>query len=219
MFRWRRRLSRLILLSIVVFLFLLNAFDRNRSDSFRSIEEEIRRAGELRSRPNFCFSKDERKSVRRAILLHFPLERSKVYLVELKWFFFSWLKMIESQPTDWRTDLIIFSRSSTIFNQLGCRPIGQRSEPNDCFTVEFRSIWSDDFSSDDPLFREIRREIPSWCSHLDSLAILLSAEPLIEHYDYFLRTDIDVFLTNRFSTYIPFDCSFQIGSFHFELFA
>jgi hypothetical protein len=172
--------------------------------------DQIHYQDNLYLKPKFCFNKTEQRNIRRAILVHFPVERSEVFLSELKWLYLSWIETIQNQPLDWQTDLYIYSLPSPFINELGCNENNQKSTKNNCFRIHYNSLW-DKTRNVSELVRLIQSKVPNWSRHLDSLGILLENSELLYRYDYILRTDIDVFLTPNFANYIPFDCSFQIG--------
>ena len=195
---------------VVLFLLEIVFFSTTPTRSF-SLIDEIHRDDTTFLRPSRCLTKSTKENVRRAILVHFPFDRSSIYVPELKWLYLSWIETIRNQPTNWQTDLLIYSSSSssTMLDQLNCPLIKEKStKTNSCFRIPYQSIWK---RINETIFRLIQQNVPSWCRHLDSLGILYDQTHLIEHYDYILRTDLDVFLTPQFAHYIPFDCSFQIG--------
>ena len=206
----RRTLFFLLLLLIQVYLGVRALFYLSLK-STRTITDEIHNGDQLSLSPKTCFSKLQHGIVRRAILVHFPVERSNIYVSELKWLYLSWIKTIKTQPAQWRTDLLIYSLPTTILDDLGCYSIDQRLDEDQCFRIDYTSLWDRTDSSSDALSASIRAHVPSWCRHLDSLGILLEQSSVLDDYDYILRTDLDVFLTPDFAHYIPFDCSFQIG--------
>ena len=201
--RQRKRTLFAVVFSAIVFYLLL--LDRSRSSSW-SLWKEIHRDDQLFISPR---SSCATTNIRRAIVVHFPVQRASHYLPELKWLYLSWIETIRRQPVEWETDLLVYSLPSSDLDQLGCEWIEKRSgRKNQCFRIDYQSLWN---RSDDILARSIQRHVPVWCQHLDSLAILLEQSAHLDRYDYVLRTDLDVFLTPRFARYIPFDCSFQVG--------
>lgn len=159
-----------------------------------------------------CFTKAQKKSIRRAIVVHFPVERSSLYLSELKWLYLSWIEAIKNQPIDWQTDLLIYSLPSLLLDELGCYEKKTKASKNNCFRIHYNSLW-DKRSTDNELIPLVQTHIPIWCRHLDSIGILLENSNHLNEYDYIMRTDLDIFLTPSFAHYIPYDCSFQIGMF------
>jgi len=197
---------------IIIFLYIFINFPYSiSSPSHLTLFDQIHHQDNLDLTPKFCFTKTEKKNIRRAIIVHFPVERSEVYISELKWLYLSWIETIQKQPFDWQTDLLIYSLPSSFLDELGCYENHQKLSKNNCFRIHYHSLW-DNTKNNSELLRLIQINVPIWCRYLDSLGILLENSDILNQYDYVLRTDIDVFLTPHFAHYIPFDCSFQIGS-------
>ena len=207
----RRRRTCLSFIFVIILLYVLPRYLELTSFSSQStLFDQIHHDDNLNLRPTQCFTKTEKKNIRRAIIVHFPVQRSSLYLSELKWLYLSWIETIENQPADWQTDLVIYSLPSSSLDELGCNEHTNKSSKNNCIRITYSSLW-DKTKSDSELLRLIQTHVPVWCGHLDSLGIFLENSELLYQYDYILRTDLDVFLTPQFARYIPFDCSFQIG--------
>lgn len=208
--RRRRRTLIVILIPILIFWGFLHYPSEKSSTRYLSVYEQIHRDDHRSVQPKSCFTRINQRNIRRAIAVHFPVERSFIYISELKWLYLSWIEIIRQQPTDWQTDLVIFGLPSPVLDELGCLESNDRSGKNQCFRIHYRSLWDREKNESD-LVELIQRKLPIWTRHLDSLGILLENEEILNEYDYLLRTDIDVFLTPHFAKYIPFDCSFQTG--------
>ena len=203
MFRRRKRPCFVLLFTLLVFYLFLRS--RPSAPSW-SIWREIHRDDQLFITPGSCSTA---KNVRRAILVHFPVQRASHFLPELKWLYLSWVETLRRQPAHWETDLLVYSRPSSLLDQLGCSSIERKtSGKNRCFRIDYHSLWN---RSNETLPRLIEQHVPGWCRHLDSLGILLDPSDHLDRYDFVLRTDLDVFLTPDFARYIPSDCSFQVG--------
>jgi hypothetical protein len=209
MIRRRKRIF-FILIFIIIFVYVFINYPRG-TPLPKTLFDQIHHEDNLYLTPKQCFTKTEKKNIRRAILVHFPIDRTSLYTSELKWLYLSWVETIEKQPVDWQTDLLIYSLPSSILDELGCEENKNKLTKNNCFRINYYSLW-DKTKTDNDLVKLIQIHIPSWCRHLDSLGILAENTEFLNQYDYILRTDIDVFLTPHFAQYIPFDCSFQIGS-------
>ena len=209
-----RHRKRTLLLFIVAALLLYRLRRSNSPKSRRSLSilDHIRRQDSLSSIPHSCFTNLNKRNVRRAIVVHFPVSRSELYFPELKWLYLSWIETLERQPLDWQTDLLIYALPSPLLDELGCYQTERRDSKGNCYRLDYKSIW-DKANENDDIYRFIQIHVPAWCRHLDSLGILLDQSDRLFSYDYILRTDLDVFLAPDFADYIPFDCSFQIGSF------
>jgi hypothetical protein len=208
----RRRRTLLSLLFVIIFLYLFIHYPHSTSLSLHPITlfDRIHHDDHLYFTPKQCFTNNEKKNVRRAIIVHFPVDRSSAYITELKWLYLSWIETIQNQPIDWQTDLIIYSLPSSLLDELGCDENNNKLTKNKCLRINYYSLW-DKTKTDDDLVRLIQIHIPMWSRHLDSLGILIENPEFLNEYDYILRTDLDVFLTPNFAHYIPFNCSFQIG--------
>ena len=215
----RRRHSFFILVSyIILFYVLIYYFYLTHSQSHFTLFDQIHYEDNVYVRPKYCFTKFEKKNVHRAIVVHFPVERSSVYKYELKWLYLSWIETIQNQPVDWQTDLLIYALSSSLLDELGCDENNSRNNKlvkNNCIRINYNSLWNRTKDDKNKLTRLIQLNVPKWFRHLDSLGILLENSNFLNQYDYILRTDLDVFLTPHFAHYIPFDCSFQIGLFYY----
>ncbi len=207
---YRRRRTFFLFIFIIILLYRFIHFPQSVSPPRLTLFDQIHDQDNVDLTPKFCLTKTEQKNIRRAIIVHFPIARSGVYISELKWLYLSWIETIQNQPNDWQTDLIIYSLPSSFLDELGCYETNNKSTKNNCFRIHYNSLW-DQTKNDSELLRLIQTNVPIWCRHLDSLGILLENSEFLNQYDYVLRTDIDVFLTPHFAHYIPFDCSFQIG--------
>ncbi|CAF0898017.1 unnamed protein product [Rotaria sordida] len=207
----RRRRNFFIFLLILILLYIFIHYPYSTySRSHLNLFDEIHSEDNLYVTPKYCFTKTEKKNIRRAIIVHFPIERSSVYISELKWLYLSWIETIQNQPSDWQTNLVIYSLPSSLLDELGCYEYNNKLLKNNCIRINYNSLWNKTKNNNE-LLRLIQIHVPKWCRHLDSLGILLENSNFLNQYDYILRTDIDVFLTPHFAHYIPFDCSFQIG--------
>jgi hypothetical protein len=204
----RRRCRTLLRILLVVTVSLVIVRHRVRLISRSYRETDVESNDDAPSPVMSCLNKTDGQPIRRAIVVHFPVARASVHLPELKWLYLSWIETIATQPAHWRTDLLIYSSASSIFDDLGCYPIERNSSANSCLWIDYDSIWT---RSDTGRFQSIREHVPSWCRHLDSLAILLEHDAILFTYDYILRTDLDVFLTPRFARYVPRNCTIHIG--------
>ena len=212
----RRKRTLLLFLAAALLFCLLRRSASPRSHHFLSILDHIHRQDSLGSIPHSCFTYLNTRNVRRAIVVHFPVSRSELYFAELKWLYLSWIETLERQPLDWQTDLLIYALPSPLLDELGCYVSERSNTKGNCYRIQYKSIW-DKSDENDPIYRFIQVDVPAWCRHLDSLGILLGQSDRLFSYDYILRTDLDVFLAPDFADYIPFDCSFQIGSFPMAL--
>jgi len=112
----RRRRTFLIFIFIIILIYVFIHFPSYSisSSSHLTLFDQIHHHDNLYLKPKFCFTNQEKKTIRRAIIVHFPVERSAVYISELKWLYLSWIETIQNQPLDWQTDLLIYSLPSYI---------------------------------------------------------------------------------------------------------
>lgn len=210
----RRKRTLIIILILIILLYIFAHFPLSKSSSSSrlTVFDQIHSQNNLYLKPKSCFTKTEKNNIHRAIIVHFPIERSGVYISELKWLYLSWIETIQNQPENWQTDLLIYSLPSLVLDELGCYEYNnsKKLSKNNCFRISYNSLW-DKTNTQNELIRLIQINVPMWCRHLDSLGIFVENSDILNQYDYILRTDIDVFLTPHFAQYIPFDCSFQIG--------
>lgn len=164
-------------------------------------------------------------SIQRAILVFYPSDQQTYYLPEIRWLFRSWIEMIKYESNQWRTDLIIFTEQYTSsFIELGCL-INKIRENNDeqsqcrvfiyvrlssreinALTKHQKLYLSDSkkefFHIDIPRSILLYNQIHKY-PYFDSVNIIAEGYPIYSYYDFILKTDIDVFLTRKFSNYIP----------------
>ena len=48
------------------------------------------------------------KRVVRGVVVYFPIEKYRDFILEFKWMYRSWIEMQKYEPSKWRTDLIVF---------------------------------------------------------------------------------------------------------------
>lgn len=105
---------------------------------------------------NYNYSKEAPKElhntrITRAVVIQFPIDRIKHYIYEIKWLYLSWLKMIEFEPSKWRTDLLVFvennkslfDTSDFVLNELKCSFDNLRKSPNDppmCTLINYQAF-------------------------------------------------------------------------------
>ena len=150
------------------------------------------------------------RRVQRAIVIFYPVDQRRKFLPEIRWLYRSWLEMMHrGEPKTWRTDLVIFAGHFTrdlenlacVYNQTRtnndespqCRVfpylrISARSTPHSNASTDSSRRLHDDF-----LFYP----------YIDSINIIMEGYSVFSMYDYILRTDIDVFLTEYFGMYVP----------------
>lgn len=89
--------------------------------------------------------------ITRAVLVYFPIELSSQFILEFKWMYRSWIEMQKSEPTKWRTDLVIFADTShdlfkdnTFFlNVLNCSISNRRKSRDDepmCILMNYKPL-------------------------------------------------------------------------------
>ncbi|OQR92146.1 hydroxyacylglutathione hydrolase, mitochondrial-like isoform X2, partial [Thraustotheca clavata] len=127
----------------------------------------------------------------RAAVLYFPSEIQGRFVGQLRWFMKSWQTMQPYEPSQWRTDILIYTDEPLdLFTQLNCtsQPRLTPDEPNKCiFISTYSSIKSNDFDY----------------GYADSVNVVATNSQELDAYDYLLRTDIDTFLTPAFAKWQP----------------
>jgi hypothetical protein len=134
--------------------------------------------------------------------------------------------MINYESYQWRTDLIIFTEQySFSLIQLGC-VVNQIRRNNDeqprCRVFIYLRLSSRDInpltkqpkilihnSMKDFFHINIPRSILLYdhirtYPYIDSVNIIAEGYPIYSYYDFILKTDLDVFLTKQFASYIPY---------------
>jgi len=125
--------------------------------------------------------------------------------------------MIKYESNQWRTDLIIFTEQySSNLMQLGCIVNQIRRNHNEqaqCRVILYLGISSrnqqnilineTDFfhiniSRSNLLYDQMRTY-----QYIDSINIIAESYPVYSYYDFILKTDLDVFLTRKFSNFLP----------------
>ncbi|RHY81714.1 hypothetical protein DYB31_002133 [Aphanomyces astaci] len=129
----------------------------------------------------------------RAAVVFIPRKtREDVFVKQFRWLRRSWLEMQKSEPALYRTDIVVVSDG--IIKDLrafGCttKPRASRESPNACVLVQDYKLL---YSKEDFDYR-----------FGDSINIVAHSTPVLDQYDWLLRTDIDVFLTPTFATWRP----------------
>ncbi|CAF3733049.1 unnamed protein product [Rotaria sp. Silwood1] len=164
-------------------------------------------------------------SIQRAILIFYPSNQEINYLPEIRWLYRSWIEMIKYEPSEWRTDFIIFTEQySTVFIQLGClinrirlndeeQPkcrvfIYVRISARHIDPVTKQQILVTNHSEKNLFHVDISRSILLYdhfkaYQYIDSVNIIAEGYPIYSYYDFILKTDLDVFITKRFANYVP----------------
>ncbi|GAU90989.1 hypothetical protein RvY_03328 [Ramazzottius varieornatus] len=152
----------------------------------------------------------------RVMVAFFPVSESN-YLIQIKWCFRSLLEMLKSQPPLWRTDVILYVQNTTAKDllELGCstQPRKDKEEPFKCILVQYtrvkdrpvRLLLSTEYEQD---LVEQLKEFPS----ADSIVPLAEQSEHFIQYDVVIRSDLDVFFTPAFATWVPGRCEFVSGS-------
>ncbi|ETW03995.1 hypothetical protein H310_04400 [Aphanomyces invadans] len=120
------------------------------------------------------------------------MSREDVFVRQFRWFRRSWHEMHKTEPPNFRTDVVVVSNGIIKdLRGLGCttKPRASRDAPNRCILVQdYELLYSKD--TFDYRFG-------------DSINIVAKSTPVLDAYDWLLRTDIDVFLTPAFSSWRP----------------
>jgi hypothetical protein len=128
--------------------------------------------------------------------------------------------MIKYESNQWRTDLIIFTeRNSSSLLQLGCIVnqirrnhheqaqcriilyLGISSRIKQRILINENEFFRINISRSKLLYDQLRTY-----QYIDSINIIAESYPIYSYYDFILKTDLDVFLTRPFASFLP-NCS------------
>ncbi|CAK4691908.1 unnamed protein product, partial [Aphanomyces euteiches] len=133
------------------------------------------------------------KSFVRAAVVFLPVgDEGERFLPQLRWFLRSWQHIQPSEPTLWRTDVVVFTNGPVPeLENMNCTVYNvrkTREEPNRCVLINtYKRMRSAEF---DYQFG-------------DSIGVVAADKPAVDIYDWILRTDMDTFLTPAFATWKP----------------
>ena len=187
----------------------------------------------------------------RGILVYFPIEKYDNFILEFKWMYRSWLEMQKHEPSNWRTDIIVFLDTSNqkfketgfFMHGLNCSTSNSRSSQSDdpmCTIIDYVSIQKrninynpkfkserkyyeyllenvDIFSDDEinlaPFYKLLKDKISSY-GYVDSILMAFDGYNYLKKagYNFLIRSDMDVFFTPLFATWLPKTCNdFYVG--------
>ncbi|CAK4082777.1 unnamed protein product [Aphanomyces euteiches] len=133
----------------------------------------------------------------RAAVLYIPPDKSTEN--ELRWFYLSWKIMLEHQPEQWRTDLVVVtSLEQSFLKELDCHGHTRRltrSEASRCIVITNYTL--------------IRTKAFDFAP-ADTLNMMAIDDPVFDAYDWLLKTDTETFLGPAFAKWKP--RSFVVGS-------
>ncbi|KAH9106292.1 hypothetical protein AeMF1_018079 [Aphanomyces euteiches] len=128
----------------------------------------------------------------RAAVVFLPFEAREDYFVsQFRWFRRAWEEMTKYEPSTWRTDIVVMSNGVIkALDGLNCTATLRKSpeEPNRCIT--------------DPTYSLLRFDDFTY-QFGDSINVVAIDSPVLQPYDWVVRTDIDTFLTPAFATWRP----------------
>ncbi|CAF4148840.1 unnamed protein product [Rotaria sordida] len=165
-------------------------------------------------------------SILRGIIIFYPHDQEIAFLPELLWLYRSWIEMMKTEPSLWRTDLVIYTGIFTLnLQQLGCiynRIRTNKSESPQCRVFYYQRIHLRDIqninNTDNQLYQQIdinrsillKTHLKTY-EYVDSINIVTECYPSFAMYDYIVRTDIDVFLTPYFGHFVPYNDILLVG--------
>ncbi len=80
----------------------------------------------------------------KGILVYFPFEKTDKFISEFKWLYRSWIEMQKSEPSLWRTDLIVFiEKSVESLRNLNCSFENKRRHDSDepmCTFLQYTAV-------------------------------------------------------------------------------
>jgi hypothetical protein len=146
----------------------------------------------------------------RAAVGYLPVEKLQTFLPQAKWFLRSWREMKKTEPLHFRTDVILVVQDwHSSLHELPCvnETRISRNETAKCHIM----------TGYIPL--ETREHLLANYRFANSIdAIPFAASGALSLYDMILRTDLDTFLTPRFSYWKPDKFIVGRGAFCFEPF-
>ena len=151
------------------------------------------------------------QQILRALIIFYPNDQEQRYLPELRWFYWSWITMMNSgESKTWRTDLIIFTGNFTAnLQKLGCK-LNQRRlnrfERPECRVfhyVRLAARTTTEGNETQTNWSSIINEKFKNYGYIDSLNVIVEGYPIFMIYDFILKTDIDVFLAQYFAFDLP----------------
>lgn len=97
--------------------------------------------------------------ITRAILFYFPVEKTSDFVPEFRWVYRSWIEMQKSEPSKWRTDLIVFLHENVKeLNELNCTYANKRRTDLDepmCILLPYTAVKNRNLTEmKDPLFKK-----------------------------------------------------------------
>jgi hypothetical protein len=171
----------------------------------------------------FIYQPSLERKILRALLTFYPNDQKDVFEPEFRWFYRSWIEMMNNESSLWRTDFIVYaSEYESIFKNLDCvyDQIRTTSEEKpQCRIFPYIRI-KNRVSTHDPsskyqiidkqrsqlLYTNLRNY-----GYIDSINTVFEYNLSYLIYDYILRTDLDCFLTRNFAFYVPYDNSLLVG--------
>jgi len=141
----------------------------------------------------------------RAAIIYLPSENNgDRFAAQFRWFRRSWIEMQKHEPQHWRTDILVVTDGKIpLLTELNCTKDGRtsRDEPNKCIVLDnYVKAKSKEFDY----------------GYADSINCLTVDSPLIDDYDWLLRTDIDTFLTPSFAVWKPEKMAVGQGGYCFD---
>ncbi len=209
--RWSLR-NRIIIIICVIFVFIIIRHffcGFNYGPAFLTIKRAIHHSTNF----NRSTSEIAQISKQRAIIIYYPHSQENAFFPELRWLYRSWIEMmITGEPKQWRTDFLIFTENMTLnLKNLGCvfeqvRENNHQSPQCRVFRYEPVSTRHSHVNLTRPIDVERSKLLYKYLqnySYVDSINVIVEGYPIFARYDLILRTDIDVFLTKYFGSYVP----------------
>lgn len=175
--------------------------------------------------------------ISRGLIVYFPTEKTKEFLLEFKWLYRSWIEIQQYEPSKWRTDLVVFAKENlTELNELNCTYMNRRKSNTDspmCILLQYvplqkrdlkkltnfestkyehlldeLDVFSDDSANLLPFYTALKENLKDY-EYADSILMAFDGYSYFKeaNYDFLIRSDMDVFLTPLFSKWIPINCN------------
>eukprot|EP01098_Paradermamoeba_levis_P000789 TRINITY_DN1091_c0_g1_i12.p1 TRINITY_DN1091_c0_g1~~TRINITY_DN1091_c0_g1_i12.p1 ORF type:complete len:535 (-),score=147.03 TRINITY_DN1091_c0_g1_i12:183-1589(-) len=190
------------------------SFGRRLSPSASTITTNSTSSSSTTTPPPACLNQTIGERVTRAVILYFPISRKTEYFPEFRWLYRSWLHIQKLEDPKWRTDLIIFIEDSMQgFTELGCTNNTRKTanDPPACYISRYTSLKKRVNPTGDPFIAKLKEELNSY-EYVDSILMAFEGYEFLKVYDFVIRSDLDVFLTPRFASWLPSSkCEFHVG--------
>ncbi|EER00424.1 hypothetical protein Pmar_PMAR027768 [Perkinsus marinus ATCC 50983] len=136
----------------------------------------------------------------RAVMVFLPVAPAPRFRRELRALFLSWLLVRLDEPSDLRTDFVIFTAGEgrEVAEKIGCsiKRRETRGDPSRCIILSYEPLGDRPTPASEP-----SDPLRDYTAYVDCMVTIAEYEDF--EYDYILRTDLDTFLMPGFADWIP----------------